>query len=132
MHCSPTRRAAVDGAQIDPRLGSWDLGSWSGGLLEDLPAADLAAWRRDPDWAAHGGESLRTLHERVGAVLRDWHGASGRRVASTHAGVVRSAVLWALQAPLAASWDVDVQPSSGTELHSTPTGWRLVRLGCPL
>jgi broad specificity phosphatase PhoE len=132
VHCSPARRAEVDGATVDERLGPWDLGTWSGRRLEELPASDLQAWRHDPDWAGHGGESLRAVHERAAGLLHDWHGLSGRRVASTHGAVVRAAVLTALRAPLDAAWDVDVQPSSATELHATASGWRLVRLGCPL
>jgi broad specificity phosphatase PhoE len=129
-YCSPAPRAAVDGADVEPRLGPWDLGSWAGSRLEDLPAQDLRNWRDDPDWAGHGGESLRAVQDRVTSLLHDWHGLSGRRVASTHGSVVRAAVLIALRAPLAAAWDVDVQHSSATELHATTSGWRLVRLGC--
>lgn len=124
---SPARRCAVPGGStsvtVEERLRPWDLGSWAGRDLGDLA---LAGWRADPGYDAHGGESLRALVGRVAGLLDDWHDRGDRLVAVTHGAVVKAAVVNALRAPVEATWDLDVAPSSATELHATPTGWRVV------
>ena len=122
---SPAQRCRVEGADVLAELRPWDLGDWSG---RDFSDVDLAAWRVDPSYDAHGGESLLALHRRVGALLATWQPRSGRLVAVTHAALIKAAVVVALRAPADAAWDVDVAPGSQTELHATPTGWRLVRV----
>lgn len=126
---SPARRCLQPGAAVDPRLGPWDLGAWVGRPFAEL---DLAGWRADPAYDAHGGESLVALQERTAALMAGWHGRSGRLAAVTHAAVIKSIVVQALRAPLDAVWDVDVPPGSCTELHAGPGGWRLTRLSCSL
>lgn len=126
---SPAARCRVAGADVEPALGPWDLGTWSGLPLSELP--DLATWRSDPGWSGHGGESLLALRSRVSQLLTRWHGRTGRWAAVTHAAVIRAAVTWTLHAPAEAAWDIDVPPASLTELHTTPTGWRVVRVSCP-
>lgn len=128
MVTSPARRCRVAGADVEPDLGPWDLGDWTGLPVDDVP--DLAAWRHDPTFSGHGGESLLDLHARVAALLDRWHDRPGRWAAVTHAAVVRAAVLGCLGAPAAAAWDLDVAPHSVTELHTTADGWRVVRVGC--
>lgn len=127
--CSPAVRARVPGAVVDPRLRPWDLGVWKGRDLAAQEPQELLAWRTDPRWAGHGGESLAAVTERVAGLLSSWHVREGRLAAVTHASVVRAAVLLALRAPVEAAWDLDVRPGSGTELHSTATGWRVVSVG---
>lgn len=124
---SPARRCRVPGSPVDPRLAPWDLGDWTGRPLSDL---DLVSWRSDPAFAGHGGESLLALSERVRALLSDWHGHTGRIAAVTHAPLIKMAVVQALRAPVEAVWDVDVAPGSTTELHSTPSGWRVTGVSC--
>ncbi len=125
---SPAARCRVPGAEVEPALGSWDLGSWTGRPLAELP--DLTAWYNDPAWSGHGGESLLALQERVAGLLGRWHTRAGRLAAVTHGAVVRAAVTTVLRAPPLAAWDLDVAPGSVTELHTTATGWRVVRVGC--
>ncbi len=125
---SPALRCLVAGAPVEPRLAPWDLGSWTGRELAEL---DLAGWRADPAYDSHGGESLCTLVDRVGGLLASWHDEPGRLVAVTHAAVIKAAVVCALRAPLEAVWDIDVAPGSGTELHATATGWRVVGVNRP-
>lgn len=79
---SPAGRCWVRGCAVDARLGSWDLGEWTGRPLRDV---DLLDWRTDPAFAGHGGESLLALSERVRLLLADWHGRSGRLAVVTHA-----------------------------------------------
>jgi broad specificity phosphatase PhoE len=126
---SPARRCRVDGADADARLGPWELGSWHGRDLADLPPDDLVTWRSHPTWSGHGGESLTALAARVASLLDAWHGLDDRLVAVTHAAVVKAAVVTALRAPVDAVWDVDVAPASVTELHPTDRGWRVTRVG---
>ena len=125
---SPARRCRVDGADVEPRLRPWDLGAWSGQPLDQLDQLDLTAWRSDPAYDAHGGESLLALCTRVSALLQVWKQTEGRLVAVTHAAVIKAAVTHALAAPPTSCWAVDVAPGSLTELHGTPGGWRVVRV----
>ena len=124
---SPARRCRQDGAPVEPRLGPWDLGDWTGRPFEEL---DLASWRSDPGFDGHGGESLVALQARVAGVLAEWHSRTGRLAAVTHAAVIKTMVVHALRAPVQAVWDVDVTPGSISELHATASGWRLTRLSC--
>ena len=124
---SPARRCRVEGAPVDARLGSWDLGTWTGRSWDEL---DLAAWRGDAAFDAHGGESLEALIVRVSALLDHWRTRDGRVAAVTHAAVIKAAVVVALGAPPTAAWDVDVAPGSFTELHTSGAGWRVVRVNC--
>jgi broad specificity phosphatase PhoE len=113
---------------VEPDLGPWDLGTWTGLPLAQLP--DLGPWRSDPSWSGHGGESLVALQRRVAALLGRWRARPGRLAAVTHAGVVRAAVVHALNAPTEAAWALDIAPGSVTELHPTASGWRVVRVAC--
>ena len=125
---SPARRCEIADALVDERFAAWDLGSWTGRPFEEL---DLAGWRSDPSYDAHGGESLLALHERVRALLAGLPSAAGGRttvVAVTHAAVIKAAVVNALRSPVGAVWDLDVHPGSVTELSATAEGWRVVRV----
>ena len=124
---SPARRCMQPGAAVEPRLGPWDLGAWTGRPFDEL---DLPAWRSDPSFDGHGGESLVALHDRVAGLLVEWHRLTGRLAAVTHAAVINTMVVQALGAPVQAVWDIDVRPASVTELHATSTGWRVTRLSC--
>ena len=130
---SPARRCrqSCDGreAVIEPLLRPWNLGSWTG---RPLAALDLPAWRADPAYDRHGGESLLALLDRVRSFLDQRQDQQERLVAVTHAAVIKAAVVLALGAPPTASWDIDVHPSSATELHSRPGGWRVVRVNASL
>lgn len=122
---SPALRCRVEGATVVQALAPWDLGDWRGRSFADL---DLAAWRTDPAYDAHGGESLIALHRRMTDLLATWHPRSGRIAAVTHAALIKVAVVVAMRAPIDAVWDVDIAPGSMTELHATPVGWRVVRV----
>jgi broad specificity phosphatase PhoE len=113
---------------VDPRLGPWDLGRWTGRSWDEL---DLSSWRADPSYAEHGGESLEGLMGRVGDLLRAWQGRSGRLAAVTHGAVIKCAVVHVLRAPIDAVWDLDVAHASVTELHSNGSVWRVTRVAAP-
>lgn len=125
---SPAQRCRRPGAPVEPRLGPWDLGSWTGRALAQLPQEELAAWRADPGFDTHGGQSLLALAERVEGLLSEWRAADERLVAVTHAAVIKTAVVAALRAPVDAVWDVDVALGSTTELHPTAAGWRVAHV----
>lgn len=125
---SPARRCHVAGAGVEPLLGPWNLGSWAGLSLSDVPS--LAAWTVDPGFDAHGGESVLALLARARALLGLWHEHSGRLVAVTHASVVRAVLVSVLRAPPGAFWALDVSPGSVTELHPAGAGWRVVQVNC--
>lgn len=123
---SPALRCRVPGGEVEPRLGPWDLGRWAGLPLAEIP--ELPAWRTDPAYDGHGGESTLALAARVAGLLASWHDRDGRVVAVTHAAVIRLAVLHALGAPVEAAWQLDIAPGSVTELHAAPGGWRVARV----
>ena len=64
----------------------------------------------DPDAAPHGGESLTALLARVRAWLEEQAALDGTAIAITHGGVVKAAVVAALDAPPSAFWRIDVSP----------------------
>ncbi len=80
---------------LDPRLREIDRGEWTGLQRSEFArrwAAEREAWYADPwNWRGHGGESDRTLLERVeSAVLEAAHGAAGATVAlACHYNVMR-------------------------------------------
>ena len=134
---SPALRAretasAAGLAVTGPAPGECDFGSWAGRTLRDVAAGDEAgvhAWMTDPDATPHGGESLTALLSRV----RSWLAlqaavASGTAIAITHAGVVKAAVVCALDAPPIAFWRIDVAPLSITELHAHDQRWTVTRV----
>jgi broad specificity phosphatase PhoE len=113
--------------------GECDFGTWAGRTLREVAASDEAgvrAWMTDPDAAPHGGEALSALLARV----RSWlafqasPGCGGTAIAITHAGVVKAAVLCALDAPPRAFWRIDVAPLSITELHAHDGRWTVTRV----
>jgi broad specificity phosphatase PhoE len=112
--------------------GECDFGSWAGRTLRDVAEADEAgvhAWMTDPDATPHGGESLTALLSRVRSWLASQAAiASGTAIAITHAGVVKAAVVAALDAPPIAFWRIDVAPLSITELHAHDQRWTVTRV----
>jgi broad specificity phosphatase PhoE len=138
--CSPsarTRATAVacglDPVEV-PSLAECDFGSWGGRTLTEVWAADPAAaeaWMTDPDATPHGGESLRELLARV----RGWMDAevsrSGTAVVFTHGGVIKAALVNALDAAPAAFWRVDVAPLHLTELHGRDGRWTVTSVNAP-
>ena len=140
--CSPSERCrqtaeaaglAVDA--IEPALAECDFGAWAGRTLEEVIAAEPAAgkvWMTDPDAAPHGGESLRAFASRVAMWLATQATRDGGAVAITHGGVVKAAVVAALEAPIDAFWRIDVTPLAITELHAHGGRWTLTRANVAL
>lgn len=115
-------------AVVAPALADLDHGRWRGRPITDVAAAEphgLAAWRADPAFAEHGGESLAAMLARVGTWLSERVDAGGCELAITHAAVVRCAVLFALDAGARSFWLVDAAPLTRVELSSDGRRWSL-------
>ena len=126
-----TATAAGLEAIADPDLSDLGAGAWTGLELEEVGERDpacLRAWLQDPDAAPPGGESRTELRARVARFLKRANAERGGVVAVTHASVVRTAVVLALDAPPQAFWRVDVAPASVTELRRRDSGWLVARL----
>ncbi|SOX56308.1 histidine phosphatase family protein [Mycobacterium ahvazicum] len=112
-------------AVTEPRLADLDCGRWRGQTLEAVPAADLEAWRNDPAQAPHGGESIVELTERVAGWLASLTEGPSRTVAITHPGVIRAAILTALDTSPKSFWRIDIAPLSRTTMHYRNGRWTL-------
>ncbi|QKW25575.1 histidine phosphatase family protein [Streptomyces seoulensis] len=132
--CAETAAAlGLDGPRT-PELAGLDVGRWRGRTLDEVGATEPEAvtrWLTDPDWAAHDGESVRRLCERIGRWLDGVRETDGRTVAVVEPEAVRAAVVHALGLPAAAFWRLDVAPLTATELSGRSGRWN-VRLGRPL
>jgi broad specificity phosphatase PhoE len=134
--CRQTAEAAglaIDA--IDPALAECDFGAWAGRTLDDVTATEPEAgraWMTDPDAAPHGGESLRAFASRIAGWLDAQAVLDGGAVAITHGGVVKTAIVAALDAPLEAFWRVDATPLAITELHAHDGRWTLTRANVAL
>lgn len=109
-------------------LRGQDHGSWAGRTMDGVAAEDPAAlhrWMTDTSYAPPGGgESVDALIERVGVHLGGL--APGTHRAVVGQGVVRAAVVWALELPAAAFWRLDVRPASVTTLTGRSGRWNLL------
>jgi len=131
--CQTAQALGLD-ARIDPALDECDFGRWKGRQLADIHAEDpdaVAAWMTDPAAAPPGGESLIDLLDRVKQWLAGRAGRAGQTLAVTHAGVIRAAIVVALEAPAQAFWRIDVAPLSYTILHERDGQWTLRSVSHP-
>jgi broad specificity phosphatase PhoE len=135
LRCLQTAEATGRRFECEPQLAECDFGRWAGTRLADIVASNrdaARAWMAEPDARPHGGESLSDFARRVA----DWFDAQaaerGALVAITHAGVVRAALVRALDAPMEAFWRLDIAPLSVTELHAHDGRWTVTRVNHPL
>jgi broad specificity phosphatase PhoE len=131
LRCRQTAEAAGLDASLDERLAECDFGRWAGTTLQEVDPDDGRAWMLDPDASPHGGESLRAFAARIAAWLDGQAGIDGTAAAITHAGVIKAAVVHAVDAPLAAFWRIDAAPLSVSELHAHDGRWTISRLNHP-
>lgn len=111
---------------IVPQLRDCDFGRWQGRRINELQAEEpdaLHAWLSDSSSAPHGGESIAEVCTRVGAWL-DTLRTPGHVVAVTHPFIIRAAIVYVLQCPVAAFNAIDIEPLSMTELRFNGR-WRL-------
>jgi broad specificity phosphatase PhoE len=121
-------------AEVEMALRDCDYGRWRGLASKDVAEREpdgFAAWLGDPAAAAHGGESIAALIERVGAWLGQSLACERATLVVTHAAVVRAAVVHALGAGSSAFARIDVAPLSLARLSGHGQRWNLVALGPP-
>ena len=126
--CRQTASALGLDATVEVRLREVDCGRWAGRSLAEVETAEpdgVLSWLTDP--AAHGGESVVELVERVGGWL-DGLEATERIVVVTHAAVIRAAIVHAIRATPESFWRIDVAPLDQTVLNGQNGRWTL-RLG---
>ncbi|MEU6290103.1 histidine phosphatase family protein [Streptomyces sp. NPDC005047] len=140
-YCSPTPRSRATGDAlgcaplVQLALRECDMGRWRGLTLAEAMAREPAAvdaWLADPWSAPHGGESLLVFISRVGGWLDTRPGGDGDRiVAVAEPSVIRAALVYALRAPPATYWNLDVRPLSTTTLTGRAGRWSLRFEGTP-
>lgn len=132
--CAPETRARQTAdalgltADAEAALADLNCAAWQGNPLDAVPPDELAVWLTDPTRAPHGGESVVELVDRV----RGWLGTLAERhrlVAVTHPGVIRAAILVALDAPPKSFWRIDIGPVSQTVMHRRGGAWTLRSTG---
>ena len=134
-YCSPTPRSRATGDAlgyaplVQLALRDCDMGRWRGLTLGEAMAREpqaVDAWLADPRSAPHGGESLLTFIGRVGEWLDTRPVDDGDRiVAVAEPSVVRAALVYALKAPPATYWNLDVRPLSTTTVMGRAGRWNL-------
>ncbi|MEV6115614.1 histidine phosphatase family protein [Streptomyces sp. NPDC052109] len=134
-YCSPTPRSRATGDAlgyaplVQPALRDCDMGRWRGMTLGEAMAREPEAvdtWLADPRATPHGGESLLAFITRVGGWL-DTRPAEdgGRIVAVAEPAVIRAALVYALKAPPATYWNIDVRPLSMSAVTGRAGRWNL-------
>jgi broad specificity phosphatase PhoE len=119
-------------AEVEMALSDCDYGRWRGLASKDVAEREpdqFAAWLGDPASAAHGGESVAALIERIGAWLTQSLARESATLAVTHAAVVRAAIVNALGASSSSFARIDVAPLSLARLSGRAGRWNVVALG---
>ncbi|CUW27288.1 MULTISPECIES: histidine phosphatase family protein [Streptomyces] len=140
-YCSPTPRSRATGDAlgyaplVQLALRDCDMGRWRGLTLGEAMAREPQAvdsWLADPRSAPHGGESLLEFVSRVGGWLDTRPVEDGGRiVAVAEPSVIRAALVYALKAPPATYWNIDVRPLSTTTVTGRSGRWNLRLDGTP-
>ncbi|MEU2162699.1 histidine phosphatase family protein [Streptomyces sp. NPDC019208] len=134
-YCSPTARSrgtadALGYATLaQPALSDCDMGRWRGRTFAEVAAVEpdaVDSWLADPRSAPHGGEPLLGFITRIGGWLDTRPADDGSSVlAVAEPAVVRAALVYALKAPPATYWNVDVRPLSTVVLIGRSGRWNL-------
>jgi probable phosphoglycerate mutase len=133
---SPLRRTretaaiiARDGpVEIDERWVELDYGAFEGKPLLDITQEEWDRWRSDPDFAPEGGETLRSLGQRVAEACTELlaAGIDDDVIVVTHVSPVKAALVWALDVGDHVTWRTYVAPGSITRIANRPHGPVLV------
>lgn len=110
-------------------------GAWTGRTLDEVMARDpngVETWLRDPTATPHSGESLLSLMQRIAQWLEGEKAMDRRSILVTHPGIVRAAIVHALDATPKSFWRIDVAPLSVTRLSGRDGRWNLTYAGCTL
>ncbi|MFE0379488.1 histidine phosphatase family protein [Streptomyces inhibens] len=128
LRCRRTAEELGLSARSAPELAGCAMGAWRGRTLAEVADAEplgVSAWLSDPDFAAHGGESLRQLCDRIAEWLTRMSLDAGRVLAVVEPDVVRAAAVCALRVPADAFWRLDVAPLTVTDLSGRGGRWNL-------
>jgi ribonuclease H / adenosylcobalamin/alpha-ribazole phosphatase len=104
--------------EIMDGLDEWHIGDWEGRTYLDIKKNDpdlYQKWSADPIHnAPPGGESIQQLAERASNQLREMIAKyKGKRIALiTHAGIVRSIIVHALEMPVENFWRISIPTGS--------------------
>ena len=108
------------GVEVDDRLVEMDYGEWDERSFADLPAEDLARWRRDASFAPPGGESLATVTDRVASLCAE-HIDGAPVIAVSHVSPIKAAVTWAMGADPLLAWRMFLDVASVSRIGA-PNG----------
>ncbi len=83
---------------VDDRWTEIDFGAYDDRRIGDVMAELAAAWASDVSYVPPGGESMTSLHERVGEAVAELAGeaTTSNILVVTHATPIKSAVVWLL------------------------------------
>ncbi|MFE7814700.1 histidine phosphatase family protein [Streptomyces sp. NPDC057433] len=134
-YCSPNPRSRATGEGlgyaplVQLALRDCAMGRWRGLTLREAMAREPEAvdvWLADPRATPHGGESLLDFITRVGNWL-DTRPAEEdcRVVAVAEPSVIRAALVYALKAPPATYWNIDVRSLSRVGVAGRAGRWSL-------
>ena len=115
------------GVEVEARLVEMDYGEWDQRSFGDLPAEDLARWRKDATFAPPGGESLIAVGARVGPWCASLVGGP-TVIAVSHVSPIKAAALWAMDADPLLAWRMHLDVASVTRV-GVPSGARPSLLG---
>lgn len=122
---------------FDDQLKEVGFGVWEGKTAAEIEASwpgSLARFKADPlNARPRGAEPLTVFHARIAQALVSLittH-AHSHLLLVCHAGVIRMALAWALQIPLAHAYRIDVASASVTRLRFDASGASLIFHGSP-
>ncbi len=139
--CSPLQRCRLPAQQLADRLGlslqqraqlrELDFGDWDGQLRQQVweqHQAQVQAFWRDPlSHPPPGGESIRSLQQRLAAQLQHWlqdftaSTADYRLLCVTHGGVIRTLLCQLLGVSLTAGQQLSIGYGSLTRIELYPS-----------
>jgi broad specificity phosphatase PhoE len=134
MRVRQTAQALGLSAEVATALRDCDYGGWSGLDLSNVQSSkpeDVADWLTNPAAAPHGGESIVNFIGRTGRWLEEQREA-GHTLAITNPALIRSAIIYVLEAPPHAFWRIDIAPLSLSDLRFNGRAWTVRSIGCPL
>lgn len=116
--------AAGAEVEVDDRWVEIDYGELELMPLRAVPNSVWDQWRRDPDFAPGGGESLSVVGSRVRAAIEDVADRAAREdvVVVSHVSPIKAAVAWAVGAGDAATWRMFLDVASICRIGVGATG----------
>lgn len=111
----------------DERLAEMDFRRWEGMTSDQLWKDDVYIARKKDivNFSHPEVESLQSLMDRVGSLMKDVEKMQGTVALVTHLDVVRAALLYLLNAPLVSFYQFMIQNASCTILSKNNERWIL-------